>query len=362
MKDHYPNPGFLSFEEGKVNGKVHWKSPSNIALVKYWGKYGMQFPKNASLSMTLSKANTQTSIEYYSTQKKPTREFYFSGEENDAFASRVWKFIDSVEPVFPFIKHLNLKIETSNSFPHSAGIASSASAMSALALCLVDMEKNILGTLDNDYEFEKKASYIARLGSGSACRSIYGGYGLWGQAKSVHLDSDNKFAIPYNEGIHPFFHYLKDAILIVDDSQKEVSSSMGHSLMDDHPYSDDRVAQADHNLLELAQALKAGDQNVFIKIVENEALSLHALMMTSDPWFLLLKPNTLAILNKIRQFREKTGKFVAFTLDAGPNVHLLYSQNDEVEIQAFINNELRPLCFNQQIIFDETGGGPQKII
>jgi diphosphomevalonate decarboxylase len=329
--------------------------------VKYWGKFGNQLPKNPSLSFSLKESYTQTHISYQTAHHKPLRVFSFNKEQNEKFAKRIWGFIDSLEKIYPYLAQLDLKIESQNSFPHSAGIASSASAMSALALCLVDMERKIFGCPEKEEDFLKKASYIARLGSGSAGRSVYPGFSIWGMAKNIEESSDNKFAIPYNKNIHPGFKQLKDAILIVDSGEKEVSSSIGHRLMDEHPFAEDRIAQANIHMTSLNKALLSGDKTSFIKIIESEALSLHGLMMSSDPWFVLMKPASLEIIQKIKAYREQTGHFIGFTLDAGPNVHVIYSPENELEIVRFIEKELKPLCHQSQVIYDEMGDGPQKL-
>ncbi len=361
MKNYFENPELVFLPHGEIKGKKSWKSPSNIAFIKYWGKYDIQLPKNASLSMTLSHAFTQTDISYCSTKVASKRNFLFEGKSHDEFSKRIWKFLDSLHPILPFLNQLDLHIESKNSFPHSAGIASSASAMSALALCLVDIERSIFGTLTNEKEFYEKASYIARLGSGSAARSVFGGFTIWGETNINYLKTNNHFAVEVKENIHPNFQELQDAILIVDEGQKKVSSSLGHSLMDKHPYTDNRITQANNHISELTKTLTNGDQKSFIRIVESEALSLHALMMSSDPWFILMKPQTLDIIEKIKSYRKKSGKFIAFTLDAGPNVHLLYNRQDENEIKIFIEKELKPHCYQNHIIFDEMGKGPEKI-
>lgn len=361
MNDYYENPGLI-LPENLQQGEVKWKSPSNIALVKYWGKYGTQLPKNASLSMCLSESYTETSIQYQLAKGEPKFEFYFEGKTNDAFAERIRKFIDSLGSIYPYLSQLDLQINTRNSFPHSAGIASSASAMGALALCLVDMERTFFSCPKNEEDFYHKASYLARLGSGSASRSVYGGYAIWGDSKSVQENTDNKFAVPFAGKIDSAFEDLHDAILIVDNGQKEVSSSLGHSLMEGHAYADDRLAQADGNMRKLAKAMIEGDKESFIKVVEGEALSLHALMMASDPWFILMKPESLKILQSIKKYRVQTGHFLCFTLDAGPNVHLIYGKENELEVLKFIEKELKPLCHNHQIIYDTMGLGPEKLI
>lgn len=360
MEDYFENPG-LELPTHPVEGEVSWRSPSNIALVKYWGKFGIQLPKNPSLSFSLKESYTQTSIQYRTAQNTPVREFFFENSFQEKFATRIWKYIESLENIYPFLSNLDLKIETYNSFPHSAGIASSASAMGALALCLVEMEQQIFGYPKEEQEFYKKASYIARLGSGSAARSVYPGFSIWGMAKTIEESADNKFAIPFNQNIHSNFDQLKDSILIVDSGEKEVSSSVGHSLMNEHPFAEDRIFQANKHIKELSNALHSGDKDTFIKVVESEALSLHGLMMSSNPWFVLMKPASLEIIQKIKAFREKTGYFICFTLDAGPNVHVIYSDENELEIVRFIESELKPFCHQSKIIYDEKGDGPKKM-
>ncbi|HAV30133.1 MAG TPA: diphosphomevalonate decarboxylase, partial [Saprospirales bacterium] len=150
---------------------VTWRSPSNIAIVKYWGKHGVQLPRNPSVSFTLDAAHTDTTVSFTEKSEKDGEvsiDFYFEGAPNEAFASKITAFLESLHVEFNFLLDYNLKIESSNSFPHSSGIASSASAMSALALCLCSIEKILTGWPTDGTDFLNKASHIARLGSGSA--------------------------------------------------------------------------------------------------------------------------------------------------------------------------------------------------
>ncbi len=346
----------------KFSGTVAWQSPSNIALIKYWGKFGVQLPKNPSLSFALSEAHSKTRIAYSSKKSAIAKHhFLFEGKENPVFGKKVIRFIEELDAVFPFLKQLDLEIDSENSFPHSAGIASSASSMSALALCLCSIDQALTGNLKDENEFYAKASYVARLGSGSACRSVYHGFSVWGEFSEL-IESSNAYAVPFSYEVHPLFMQLRDSILIVSDKEKKVSSRAGHALMNGHPYAEARIAQSKQNLSWLVAALQQGDTDRFIEVVENEALSLHALMMSSKPWYSLLHPNTLIILDKIRDFREKNGLFICFTLDAGPNVHVLYSAEDEAVVRSFIENELIDYCVNRQIIHDKMGDGPKRIV
>ena len=345
----------------KYSGQVSWQSPSNIALIKYWGKFGVQLPKNASLSFGLSEAYSETSIKFSSKSlEKAKHSFFFEGEENPIFGDKVLRFINDLDLVFPFLKQLDLQIESKNSFPHSAGIASSASSMSALALCLCSIEQKVIGTLQDENDFFTKASYAARLGSGSASRSVYSGFSVWGEFFEL-VESSNDYAVPFTYEVHPLFMQLRDSILIVSDTEKSVSSRAGHALMNGHPYADARIAQSKQNMTWLLAALQQGDIDRFIEVVENEAMSLHGLMMSSKPWYSLLHPNTLRILDKVRAFREKTGVFISFTLDAGPNVHLLYTRDDEIQVMKFIEKELLDYCVERKVIHDHIGFGPKRI-
>jgi diphosphomevalonate decarboxylase len=350
----------LISETQKYSGLVSWQSPSNIALVKYWGKFGIQLPKNPSLSFGLSEAFSQTSIRFSSKKLgKAKHTFFFEGKENPAFGDKVLRFLDELDAIFPFLKQLDLKIESKNSFPHSAGIASSASSMSALALCLCSIEQEVNGRLQDENDFFIKASYVARLGSGSASRSVYGGFSIWGEFFEI-TESSNDYAVPFIYRVHPLFMQLRDSILIVSDTEKAVSSRAGHALMNMHPYADARIAQSKQNMSWLLAALQQGDTDRFIEVIENEAMSLHGLMMSSKPWYSLLHPNTLRILDKIRTFREQSGLFICFTLDAGPNVHLLYTQEDESQIKHFIENDLLDYCVERKVIHDKIGFGPKR--
>jgi diphosphomevalonate decarboxylase len=340
---------------------VSWRSPSNIALVKYWGKTGRQLPVNPSLSMTLSQAYTETKLTALPRETEGSTEldFWFEGNKNLAFGGRISRFLQSVTDIFPWLAQVSLKLETHNTFPHSAGIASSASAFSALALCLCSLDAELLGIMLSESEFRLKASYIARLGSGSACRSLFPGFTVWGSSKALQGSSD-LFAVPLAD-VHPVFKTLRDTILLVNRNEKPVSSSEGHSRMTGHPFAEARIKQAGKNTTDLLEALKSGDIQTFIRIVENEALTLHALMMTSEAGFMLMNPETVLIISRIQELRKETGLSICFTLDAGPNVHLLYFEDQIEQVNKLIVEHLLKNNKQNMRIDDFYGKGPEKI-
>ncbi len=359
----YVNPKLIIDTSVTDSGKIVWRSPSNLAIIKYWGKFGRQLPQNPSISITLDAAYTETTLEY--APKKGVDEgisldFFFENKANELFKAKLLKFLESITDIFPFLKQLHLTINSYNSFPHSAGIASSASSMSALALCLCSLEHRLFGTLGNDPDYRKKASFVSRLGSGSACRSVYAKMALWGETGEVE-GSSNLFATSYADETHAIFKSCHDDILIASRGEKSVSSSAGHGLMEGNLYADNRYTQARQRLHNLLRILQSGDFDAFGKIAENEALTLHALMMTSNPSYILMRPNSLAMIEKVRQFRKDTKTPLYFSLDAGPNLHLLYPDEVATPVKTFIKSELIPLCENGEIIEDKAGDGPLEV-
>lgn len=344
------------------SGSFKWKAPSNIALVKYWGKRPNQIPANPSISFTLDACATTTKLTFEAL-KKPASDFsfdlLFEGKLKDAFKPKIKTFFERIEDYLPFLKHYHFTIETSNSFPHSSGIASSASGMAALALCLLSIEKKADKEM-TDAAFNKKASFLARLGSGSACRSIAGSLIHWGKHEKTEGSTD-LYGIDYPFEINTVFKNYHDTILLVHKGEKVVSSTVGHGLMNGHPFARQRFQQAHENLTELQGIFLEGDLEKFIEIVESEALTLHAMMLTSKPSFILMHPNTVAVITKIQQFRKATGTPICFTLDAGANVHVLYPESVKEKAIQFIQDELVVYCENGHYICDRIGKGAKEL-
>ncbi|WP_338409074.1 diphosphomevalonate decarboxylase [uncultured Flavobacterium sp.] len=335
-------------------------APSNIALVKYWGKKDNQIPANPSISFTLNNCKTITKTTFIKKENSESYRFdlLFEGKPKEDFKPKILKYLQRIETYCPYLKEYHIVIDTQNTFPHSSGIASSASGLAALSMNIMYLEKAINTNLTDDL-FYKKASFLARLGSGSACRSIKGQVVVWGNNKTIDTSS-NLFGVEF-KGLHQNFKNYQDTILLVDKGEKQVSSTVGHDLMFDHPYAANRFKQAHHNLAQITDVLTSGNLTDFIKIVESEALTLHAMMMTSMPYFILMKPNTLQIINKIWNYRAQTKIPVCFTLDAGANVHVLYPENKKEAVLQFIKDELVDFCQNGHYICDEIGNGSQLL-
>lgn len=333
--------------------KTKWQAPSNIAFVKYWGKKGHQLPSNPSVSLTLSKCQTQTEIEFVPANGLSV-ELFLDKEAKPAFAKKIQTFLSTLSTDVSCLNNVKLLIRTHNTFPHGTGIASSASGMAAFCLGLAEY-LYYLKEKPLDEGFYKFASYLSRLGSGSASRSIYGGMVSWGEFENEEEMSD-LFATPFKT--HEVFRDLRDSVVIVSSEEKSVSSRQGHGLMNEHPYAEARFKEAFKNFKKTIDALKSGDWKTVGEVLENEALQLHAMMLTSPESYILLKPESLTLIEKVRAFRNKTNTPVYFTLDAGPNLHLIYPKNVESTVRSFIDDEI--ISSNHLVIHDSIGTGPCK--
>ena len=359
------NSFVINSVKGDINlGQVSWEAPSNIALVKYWGKKGLQLPMNSSLSLSLSSSKTKTTLSW---RKKPKGEglsfdLLFEGKKKVQFQNKISTFLERVEDKIPNLKDYHLEFDSENTFPHSVGIASSASSMASLALCLGSFaaysgNESFLG----DTFFEEVSS-MARLGSGSACRSIYGGWASWGPYQiDNHEKGSDFYATPFTK-IDPLFKEMSDFILIVDSSPKKVSSTKGHALMEGHPFAEARILQAENNMNKLVDSIIKGNWDVFQSVVENEALSLHSLMMSSKDPYILMHPRSLVVIEKIKEMRAKTGVKCCFTLDAGPNIHLLCPKSENTSIKRFIESNLQEFLENKNWIEDSVGSSGPKAL
>lgn len=337
----------------------HWESPSNIALVKYWGKTGGQLPMNPSISFTLNHCKTNTRLDCLPKKSNSgfSLDFFYDGNPKPEFKSKILILLERMSGEMSWLNEMHFNIDSFNTFPHSAGIASSASAMSALALCLCSIDRKLNPGNYSDHLFLQRASYVSRLGSGSACRSVFPLAALWG--KYNHLtDSSDLYAIAAEDRLHPTFKTVCDYIFLVSREEKSVSSTAGHGLMQTHPYRSARIQQANDNLKNLLPAIENGDWNSFADCCETEALSLHGLMMSSQPSYILLEPESLRIISLIRLWRTTYHLPVCFTIDAGPNIHVLFPEDIRKDIDELISSELRDYITGDKIIKDHIGNGP----
>ncbi len=286
-------------------------APANIAFIKYWGRKDAQLrlPANDSISMNLGGIETKTSVKFSPDLQQDT--LTINGEPaSSKERSRVSRFLDTIRNLSEF-KYF-ASVDSHNNFPKGTGIASSASGFAALT---------VAATAALGLEFsERELSQLARLGSGSACRSIPDGFVEWKTA-NLHQDS-------YAYSLFPADHWdIVDVIAIVDAKEKKYSSSQGHEAAVKSPFFAARQEYLVSQTARLKDALERKDFSTFGECLEQETINFQSVIMTSQPAIYYWNPTTMAIILFVQQLREQ-GLAVYFSIDAGPNVHLIVEQKN----------------------------------
>jgi diphosphomevalonate decarboxylase len=282
----------------------------NIAFIKYWGNRDerLRLPANSSISMNLGDLHTRTRVTFEA--GLPEDVFTLDGEPvSGPGLQRVGGFLSLVRQMSGV--DLRARVDSRNSFPTGAGIASSASAFAALSLAASEAAGLALS--------EAELSRLARRGSGSACRSIPGGFVEWQAGEG----DEESFAF----SIAPPVHWdLIDCVAIVSRYHKETGSTAGHALAGTSPLQAARVADAPRRLEACRRAILERDFEAFAAVVELDSNLMHAVMMTSTPALLYWQPATVAVMRAVKEWRQ-SGEPVCYTIDAGPNVHVLCPAN-----------------------------------
>ncbi len=293
------------------------RSFSNIAFIKYWGNRdnALRLPSNGSISMNLAGIETVTTVRFDPALQADT--LLLNGSPADSPAlERVTRHLDHLRRLAGV--QTCAAVESHNNFPTGAGIASSASAFSALTLAAA----HALGLNLS----ERDLSILARLGSGSASRSIPGGFVEW----HVGIDHASSFA----ESIAPAEHWdLVDLIAIVSTEHKAMGSTGGHAVAPTSPLQAARVADTDRRLALCRRAILERDFETLTDVIEQDALLMHGVMMTSTPSLVYWQPATLRVIEAVRNLRGDR-LAAAFTIDAGPNVHVITTTADSAQVEA----------------------------
>lgn len=316
------------------------RAPANIAFIKYWGKKDsrLRLPLNSSLSMNLGSAYTTTTVES-SERLKEDAVSMVDAQISLSEIGRMRNHIDFIRNTFHQAHHV--KVVTKNSFPKSTGLASSASGFAALTVAAC--------TALDLHISEKELTILARLGSGSACRSIPDGYVLWEEGNST----ETSFA----HSLYPASYWrLHDIIAVVDNTSKDVSTAEGMSTMKTSPFWKTRIDSIPRRLAVVKDALKKKNIKALGEMIEAECLNMHAVMMTQEPPLVYLSGKTVECIKSVWQWR-KDGLPVYFTIDAGPNVHLICEEPvaDEVQKRALSISGVK------QVINNSVSGGTQRI-
>ena len=308
----------------------------NIAFIKYWGNRDdvLRLPQNGSISMNLAGLHTHTRVSFDPGYEADT--FLLNNQAQvGAELERVSQFLDVVRTMAG--KNWRAQVESANNFPTGAGIASSAAAFAALAVAA----SHAIG-LDLT---ERQLSTLARRGSGSACRSIPPGFVEWLPGN----DSADSYAI----SLAPPAHWnLVDSIAVLKDTHKVTGSSEGHQLAGSSPLQQARVASSGERLDRCRQAVLTHDFDALASVVELDSNLMHAVMMTSTPPLFYWEPASIEIMKAVPEWR-RSGLPVCYTLDAGPNVHLLCPEESAAEVRS----RLEDIPGILQILTAAAGGG-----
>jgi diphosphomevalonate decarboxylase len=318
-----------------ATGRAH----PNIAFIKYWGNRNdaLRLPSNSSLSMNLDGLFTETTVTWDDALRSDVLEMNGS-VDSGAARDRVSAHLDVIRRRLDLDIHAH--VVSANNFPTGAGIASSASSFAALTVVAVAAAGIALS--------ERELSTLARLGSGSASRSVPTGFVEW-HAAGEH---ENSFA----ESIAPPDYWdLVDVVAVVSAAHKATGSTEGHHSALTSDLQPARVAGAESRLAAAKSALLARDFPTFAEVVERDSNLMHAVMMTSRPPLFYWQPGSLAVMDSVRRWRAE-GLSVCYTLDAGPNVHCICVRKDAADVSARLHN------LSEVVQVREAGaGGPATV-
>ncbi len=320
--------------------KATAKAPANIAFIKYWGKKDekLRLPLNNSISMNLDRIFSLTTVEFLPEFTEDKVEMI--GEKiEDKEACRIKEHLDRIRGLTGI--KFKARVVSKNNFPKGTGIASSASGFAALSLAATKA-----AGLDLT---EKDLSILARLGSGSACRSIPDGFVEWIKGHS----NETSFAYSLYP---PSYWKIADVVAIVTKTEKKVPSSEGHSRAESSPFLKVRIMSMEKKVRAVKKALEGRDFTRLGVIIEEDALSLHTVMMTSRPPILYWLPKTMEIILAVQQWRQE-GLESYFTIDAGPTVHLLCLSDNKDKV----TQKLKKLGGIEDIIINEPAKGTHLI-
>ncbi len=308
----------------------------NIAFIKYWGNAdaSQRIPLNGSISMNLAGLETRTRVTFDPELEQD--HFTLNNREiRDQGLLRVSRFLDQVRQQAQVRNFA--RVESINTFPTGAGIASSAGAFAALALAASRAAGLLLE--------EEALSRLARLGSGSACRSIPGGFVEWLPGNSPQTS--------YAETIAPPDHWeLIDLVAVINREHKTTGSTPGHALAETSPIQDGRVDDAERRLNLCRRAILTKDFLTFASVVEQDCNLMHAVMLTSSPPLIYWEPETVSLIKAVQRWRSE-GARVCYTIDAGPNVHVICPGEEASRIK----NRLIAFPGVKEVLESSPGGG-----
>lgn len=316
------------------------RAPANIAFIKYWGKKNekLRLPMNDSLSMNLSEVFTVTRVRF--DDKLKFDRVYIDGEPaKEADKHRVITHVNRIRRLGKI--DASAEVESNNNFPSGTGMASSASGFAALTLAAAAAANLKLS--------EKRLSILARLGSGSACRSIPDGFVEWKMGKN----SDDSYA---DSIFPPNYWEIRDVIAVVGENSKKVSSTEGQAAAESSPFFRARIKEVKQKVRDMKKAIRDKNFVEFGERLEAEAINMHAVMMTSAPALYYWTPETLRVMFAVQDWRDE-GIQCYFTIDAGPNIHVICP----VENANVIQKKLRRVSGVNKVIVNAPAAGARLL-
>jgi diphosphomevalonate decarboxylase len=313
----------------------------NIAFIKYWGNknHELRIPSTDSISMNLGNLTTRTTVVF--DKKIKNDRLTLNGEKIKGIGlDRVTNLLDKVREMSQISFYADVTSE--NTFPMGSGIASSASGFAALSLAATSAAGLSLAEIE--------LSRIARVGSGSASRSIPSGFVEWYQGTDHESSFSESIALPDHWA-------LVDCIAVIGYAHKAISSADGHMIADTSPLQKVRVSDAPRRMDICRQAILNRDFLQFAEIVELDSNMMHAVMMTSSPNLIYLEPASLAIMQAVKTWRANEGLELCYTIDAGPNVHVICKE----EISSEVIDRLRQIPGVQEVMKSHPGGSAKLL-
>lgn len=305
-------------------------APANVGLIKYWGRADekLRLPENGSISVNLSHLLTKTTVEF---DRQLKNDQVTVDGRIQPVNNRVSRHLDLMRQIAG--QKTNAKVVSANNFPTGTGLSSSSSGFAALTLAVSEALNLSLP--------QKDLSVLARQGSGSACRSIPDGFVQWYTGQTSELS--------YSKSIFPPDHWqISDVVAVVSNEKKNVSSSEGQKSARSSPFYQTRLENINKKISDLRRAIKNKDFRGFGKLIEEEALELHSIMLTSKPSLIYWSPGTLAVMKRVKLWREQYFP-VYFTVNTGQDIHIFCNSQNAQKLRKLLSGqkEVREIIINR---------------
>jgi diphosphomevalonate decarboxylase len=317
-----PLPSEKGYQRIMTTGRATAVAPANIAFVKYWGVQDavLTLPYNESISMNLDRCLTTTTVAFDTRLDADEVVLKLHGHDEQPATGRAYaRVVAQLDRVRALANvQTRAQVRSANNFPSDAGIASSAAAFAALTTAAV-------AALGLNLDEQALSVLTRQSGSGSACRSIPTGF--------VHWQNDGTDTGSYAVSVAPPDHWaLADVVAVIDPGVKSVTSADNHRLVSTSPYFPARLQEVPGRIAQTLTAIRDRDLGQLGAVCESDAVSMHVVAMTAQPPTFYWYGGTLSVIHALRRWRNE-GLFGYYTIDAGPNVHVICAQADAAEIE-----------------------------